>query len=100
VTLQWKIDNTGIDVALAEAHGAVPLIVVPQFGPEEPVERMLRQRVLNETGLPYVLVELDPSWRLPGESHPDARATGAIAAAVAARLQGAAAKIATQAAQP
>src|SRR5207249_11185086 len=33
-----------------------------QFTPEDPGERALRRRILDETGLPYVLVELDPNW--------------------------------------
>jgi hypothetical protein len=71
----------------ARARGAAPLIVVPQFGPEEPRERELRRRILDEAGLPYVWVHLDPSWRVPDDGHPDARAARAIAAAIAARLQ-------------
>lgn len=73
---------------LARARGAVPLIVVPQFAPEEPVEQVLRRRILDEAGLPYVWVELDPSWRIPVDRHPDARAAHAMAVAIAARLQG------------
>jgi len=75
-------------VDLASARGAFPLIVVPQFGPEEAAERMLRRRILDETGLPYVWVELDPNWRLAWNWHPDSRAAHAIALAVAARLHG------------
>ena len=71
---------------LARAHHAVPLVVVPQFGPEGPVERMIRRRVLDDAGLAYVQIPLDPNWRLPGDSHPDARAAHAIAVAIAARL--------------
>jgi hypothetical protein len=74
-------------VELARARGAVPLIVVPQFGLEEPGERALRYRILDEAGLPYVHVELDPSWRLWWNRHPDARAARAIAGAIAARLR-------------
>jgi len=74
-------------VELARARGAIPLIVVPQFGPEEELERTLRRRILDEAGLPYELVEIDPSWRLPWDQHPDARASHAIASAIAARLQ-------------
>jgi len=73
-------------VALARSRGAVPLIVVPQFVPEEPVERELRRRILDQTGLPYVWVDLDPTWRVADDGHPDARAARAIAAAIAARL--------------
>ena len=72
---------------LARARGAMPLILVPQFAPEEPVERMLRRRILDEAGLPYVWVELDPSWRIPDDQHPDRRAAHEMADAIAARLQ-------------
>jgi uncharacterized membrane protein len=74
---------------LARDRGAVPLIVVPQFGPETEGEHELRRRILDEPGLPYVWVPLDPTWRVrPGRrrGHPDERAARAIASAVAARL--------------
>jgi hypothetical protein len=74
-------------VDLAHARGAIPLIVVPQFAPEGPVERMLRLRIVDQAGLPYVWVELDPNWRVPGEGHPDQRGTRAIAGAIAGCLQ-------------
>ncbi|HEV2198974.1 MAG TPA: hypothetical protein VGR73_04075 [Bryobacteraceae bacterium] len=73
-------------VNLARTRGAVPLIVVPQFLPEDPTERLLRRRILDETGLPYVWVGLDPSWRLPHDLHPDPRAAQAMAVAVATHL--------------
>jgi hypothetical protein len=73
-------------VELAVARGATPLILVPQFGPEDRVEQALRRRILDEPGLPYELVEIDPAWRVPGDVHPNARAAHVIAAAVAARL--------------
>jgi hypothetical protein len=74
--------------ALARKHGAVPLVVDAQYGAEAPVERMLRQRILEGPGIriDYVLVQLDPSWHLKGDLHPDPRAAHAIATAVAARL--------------
>jgi hypothetical protein len=75
-------------VELARGRGAGGLIVVPQFGPEEPRERELRRRILDEAGLPYVRVELDPRWRVPDDGHPDARAARAMAVAIAARLRG------------
>jgi hypothetical protein len=62
------------------------LIVVPQFLPEEPAERTLRQRILDDSGLPIVRVELDRAWRIPGDGHPDVRAARAIAIAVSERL--------------
>jgi hypothetical protein len=73
--------------ALARRHGAISLVVDPQFGSETPVERMLRRRILEEPGLDYVRVKLDPSWHLKGDLHPDPRAAHAIAMAVAARLK-------------
>jgi len=76
------------NVDLARARGAEPLIVVPQVGAESAVEEMLRRRILDETGLPYLQVKLDPSWHLLGDLHPDSRAARAIAVAVAGRLQG------------
>ncbi|HEV8316298.1 MAG TPA: hypothetical protein VGQ10_02740, partial [Vicinamibacterales bacterium] len=74
-------------VNLARACGATPLIVVPQFDVEAQVEQTLRRRILDETGVPYVLVEVDAAWHLPWDRHPDARGAHAIAAAVAARLR-------------
>jgi len=68
-------------VDLARARGAEPLLVVPQFGAESASDEMLRRRILDEAGLPYVHVELDPSWHLPGDLHPDPRAAQAIAIA-------------------
>jgi hypothetical protein len=72
---------------LARMRGAVPVIVMPQFMPEEPAEQALRQRVLDGTNLPVVRVELDRTWRIPGDGHPDPRAAHAIAAAIAAQLR-------------
>jgi hypothetical protein len=80
-------DSLGAFVHLACARGAQPLIVVPQFGQAAAVEEALQRRILDEAGLPYVRVSLDPSWHLPGDAHPDARGARAIAAAVVARLR-------------
>jgi hypothetical protein len=71
-------------VADARARGALPLILVPEFAPEQAPERRLREQVL--AGLPYVRVELDPGWAIAGDGHPDARANQAMADAVMARL--------------
>jgi hypothetical protein len=70
-------------IDFAQAHGAIPVIVVPQFSPEEPTERILRQRILDDAKLPYLWVELDPNWHVPGDAHPDARAAHKIAVAIA-----------------
>jgi hypothetical protein len=71
----------------ARARGAVPLILVPSFMPEHPGERVLRRRILQEAGLPYLLVPLDRRWRIPGDGHPDARANLAMARAILAAFQ-------------
>lgn len=72
---------------LAHQRGATPLILVPQLGPEEPLEHTLRRRILEEPALPYVYVEIDKDWRLPWDRHPNAHAAHVIASAIAARLQ-------------
>jgi len=89
-------DSLGALVHLACMRGAQPLILVPQFGEASSVEDALRRRILDEAGLPYLKVRLDPAWHLPGDAHPDARAAQAIAAAVAARLSDAASASKTQ----
>jgi hypothetical protein len=73
-------------VELARVHGAVPLIVVPQFGRQDESELALRTRVL-EPDVPILVVRLDPDWRLPWGIHPNAHGAQAIAQAIAARLQ-------------
>jgi hypothetical protein len=75
-------------VNLARARGAMPLIVVPHFGVEEQAERTVRRRILDETGLPYVWIQIDDAWRLAWDRHPNARAAEAVATAIAARLRG------------
>ena len=77
----------GAAVKLARERGATPLILMPQFTPEDPTEESLRRRILDEPELPYVLVKLDPRWHVPGDWHPDAHAAHEIAMAIAARLQ-------------
>ena len=72
-------------VAAARARGAQPLIIVPVFGAEQPVERRLREQVL--AGLPFVPVRIDPAWTIPGDGHPDARANAAMSRAVLAALR-------------
>ena len=73
-------------VADARARNATPIILIPEFGPELPVERSLRERAVGD--LPFVRVQLDPSWSIPGDGHPDARANAAMSQAVAAVLKG------------
>ena len=73
--------------SLASARGAAPLIVVPQFNREDDLERTLRRRVLDDAGLPYVFVEFDDGWRIPGDLHPNAATARRIAVAIADRLR-------------
>lgn len=73
-------------IALVRARGAEALIVVPQFQPEDSSERAIRRRVLDEARIPYLLVPLDPGWRLAADRHPNARGAEAIAAAIARAL--------------
>jgi hypothetical protein len=71
---------------LAQTRGAHPLIIVPQFGVEDPAERALRLRILDEAGLPYVWVEIADGWRLSRSLHPNGDAARAIATAIASGL--------------
>jgi hypothetical protein len=71
---------------LAESHEATSLVLVLQVGREDHVEETLRHRILDGLGLEYVLVEIDPSWRLSDDVHPNAQSAGVIADAIAARL--------------
>jgi hypothetical protein len=86
-------------IELARARGAVPIVVVPQFTPEESEEQEIRSRVFDEAGLPYVWVQLDASWRIPGDPHPDARAAHAIAVAIADKLRAAGVSPGTESSQ-
>ena len=63
--------------ALATAHGALPLILVPQFGEDDERDRALRERILDRSGVSYLFVEIEPTWRIPWDRHPDARAARA-----------------------
>jgi len=74
-------------VALATTRGAIPLVVVPQFNREDEVEGTLRRRILDDAGLPYVFVEFEDGWRIPGDLHPNASTARRIAMAIADRLR-------------
>jgi hypothetical protein len=74
-------------IDLAQRRGAHPLIVVPQFGVEDPAERALRLHILDEAGLPYVWIQLADGWRLSRSLHPNADAARAIATAITTRLR-------------
>jgi hypothetical protein len=70
---------------LARRRGAAAIVIVPQFGPEDELQRSIRTRVLRDD-IPTLLVPLDPEWRLAWDRHPNARAAHIIGAAVAGRL--------------
>ena len=73
---------------LARTRGAIPLLVVLQFGDESEPEQMLRRKILDDAHVPYVFVDIDSSWRLAWDRHPNARAARAIATAIASQLRG------------
>jgi hypothetical protein len=73
---------------LALAHGATPLLIVLQFGHEDGAEQVLRHRILDDASIPYAFVDIDSSWRLAWDRHPNARAAHAIAAAIVTELRG------------
>jgi hypothetical protein len=73
-------------IEIARGRGAMPLIVVPEYLPEEPTERAIRERVLDAGCIPYLLVRLQPDWRLRVDRHPNARGAQAIASAIVAAL--------------
>jgi hypothetical protein len=70
----------------ARARHAAVLILVPGFAPEQPTEAAIRHRVLDDAGLPYLQVTLDPRWRLAGDRHPDARADQVMARTIVIAL--------------
>jgi len=72
---------------LARERGAIPLLVVLEFGTEGPPEQMLRRRVLDDASIAYVFVDIDSAWRLPWDRHPNARAAHAIATSIASELR-------------
>ena len=74
------------EIALARSRGARPIVIVPEYVPEEPIERAVRQRVLDAAGIPYLLVPLQPGWRLTEDRHPDPRGARAIAEAISAAV--------------
>jgi hypothetical protein len=72
---------------LARTHGAIPLLVVLQFGQEEQPEQMFRLRILDQANIPYLFVDIDSSWRLTWDRHPNAQAAHAIATAIVSELR-------------
>jgi len=75
-------------IALARARGARTLVVVPQFLPESRREAEVRKAVLDDGGIPYLLVPVRPEWRFPVDRHPTPEGARALAARIAAALAG------------
>jgi hypothetical protein len=74
-------------ITIAEAHGARAIVLVPQYLPETTVERRIRQAVLDNAGIPYLLVPVPPQWRSPTNYHPTRQGAAALAAAVSRSLR-------------
>ena len=72
-------------VQLARRRRAIPVVVIPRFGVEDPVQEALRLRILTED-ISAIVVPLEPDWRLRWDRHPNARAAHVIAEAIVARL--------------
>ncbi len=71
---------------LCEQRFALLIVLVPQYLPEEPVERCIREAVLDRAGLPYLLVSIPPQWRSPTHYHPTPAGAAALAKAVSAAM--------------
>jgi hypothetical protein len=77
-------------VARARERGALPLFVMTNWGPPclpdasgaPPVEHVL----FDDLGAAHIRVDLDPTWRLHDDPHPDARASRKLADAIAQEL--------------
>lgn len=74
------------------AHGAQPLFAIfsigPRRAPEAHPEWWIVRDLFVEQGLPWALIDLDPSELLPGDGHPDAAAHRRIAGTLEAALRG------------
>lgn len=69
--------------SMARARGAIPLVLALQLDPETAEQAALRHEILDKAQVPYVVVRVDPTWRLQGDRHPDARAAAKVGEAVA-----------------
>jgi hypothetical protein len=78
-------------VAQARAHGARPLFVMTNFGPrclpDASGEPALEHLLFDDLPAPHVRVDLDASWRLKDDPHPDSRASRKLADAIEQALR-------------
>lgn len=72
---------------LARSRCARFLVLSPSFPPEDPMETAIRDKVMSAAGVTPIVLPLAPSWRIPGDLHPDARAAQAMAGAIIAHLR-------------
>jgi hypothetical protein len=73
-------------IAMAQGRGARALVLVPQFLPESYREAQVRRAVLDQGGIPYLLVPVPAESRFPVDRHPTPAGARAIAVKVAAAL--------------
>jgi hypothetical protein len=73
-------------LALARARGARGIVIVPHFLPESDREAQVRRAVLDQGGIPYLLVPIPSEWRFPVDRHPTPAGARAIARKVAQAL--------------
>jgi hypothetical protein len=77
-------------VARARERGALPLFVMTNFGPpcvpDASGAPAIEHALFDDLGAPHLRVDLDTSWRLRGDPHPDARGHAKLADAIAAAL--------------
>ncbi len=75
----------------ARARGAEPLFVVVSLGPPRPLdahpEATIIRALFIDTGLPYLLIDLDTAERFAGDGHPNAAGARRIASAIEAALR-------------
>lgn len=73
-------------ISLANARGARAIVIVPQYLPEAQVERNIRRNVLDNAGIPYLLVPIPLDQRSPAHGHPKPAGARALAEAVSIAL--------------
>jgi hypothetical protein len=75
----------------ARARGATPLFVVLSIGPPRALdahpEAAIIRALFVDTGLPYLLIDLDAPERFPTDGHPNASGARLIAAAIEMALR-------------